>query len=213
LHMTRKKKRTTDICLNGSGFNLFFCGLFLSRCGRASRNLQRPLWTHPFIHEPDDEFQDSHSSFFHLTIPANNPGTSPPCVRTPLAKRTSKQPNKTTKTKTKAMRNRVGADDVASSTRQEGAGDGECAVCQESFPSGGGNVVPFSSACHHLFHRDCLKGWVQTRVQQDLDVTCPLCRQVNNAWIEEMAPAAETITLVVMFLGSFLVVDMESVTD
>ena len=114
------------------------------------------------------------------------------------------------------MRSQARANDVASSAVHDEASDGECVVCQENLRLDGENtsgpVVPFSSTCVHSFHRKCLEGWVRTRVRQGSDVTCPLCRQVNNAWIEEMAvgsPATETITLVVMFLGSFLVVDME----
>lgn len=74
-------------------------------------------------------------------------------------------------------------------TVQDEAGD-ECAVCHENLRSDDGNsfgpAVPFSPTCPHSFHFMCLKEWVRTRVLQGSDVTCPLCRQVNNALIEDM---------------------------
>lgn len=51
-----------------------------------------------------------------------------------------------------------------------------CTVCQEQYQVG---ETVIEMKCDHVFHQDCVQGWLSTRVPQ-----CPLCRQsisVSNA--------------------------------
>lgn len=49
--------------------------------------------------------------------------------------------------------------------------DEQCCICLESLEDNKKKVV-FSKICLHVFHRNCLKNWVQTHQE------CPLCKQV-----------------------------------
>merc|ERR1712087_250274 len=53
-----------------------------------------------------------------------------------------------------------------------------CSICLENFDTE--HPIVKTKSCKHLFHRQCLKGWLQ------VNRTCPLCRhdlgKLSSAW-------------------------------
>jgi hypothetical protein len=51
--------------------------------------------------------------------------------------------------------------------------DGVCAICLVSFQRGDIYGQSSNPSCRHIFHQDCIVGWLITKD----DGTCPCCRQ------------------------------------
>ncbi len=61
----------------------------------------------------------------------------------------------------------------------EGPGGAICTVCQEAFAKGAPVV---ELPCKHLFHKDCIRQWLQRRT------TCVVCQYELAGWAIEVAP-------------------------
>jgi len=53
----------------------------------------------------------------------------------------------------------------------------ECSICMFNFV-GMEDVVQLSCSDAHIFHVDCLLGWLETLAREMKEKTCPLCRVV-----------------------------------
>jgi len=53
----------------------------------------------------------------------------------------------------------------------------ECAICQGDFEAPCDLSVLACNACH-VYHADCLAGWINFNKAKRSEITCPLCRKV-----------------------------------
>ena len=60
--------------------------------------------------------------------------------------------------------------------------DVKCAICLES-------ILPDEKICvlecKHMYHQDCISSWVNTKLKENKETTCPICRfEIYNLQIE-----------------------------
>ena len=51
--------------------------------------------------------------------------------------------------------------------------DEDCTICLDSLSSPENNDIVVRTRCNHYFHKECLKDWIHT--DNDLNLNCPLC--------------------------------------
>jgi hypothetical protein len=95
----------------------------------------------------------------------------------------------------------------------------KCPICLEVLPNKGSKVICgdllFGCSSGHAFHVDCMIGWIKSRAQDNLDVTCPVCRAlaqrplnttipacIRQAFEPERHPSCEAKTVSMLFVLS-----------
>jgi hypothetical protein len=75
----------------------------------------------------------------------------------------------------------------------------DCVICLEPFgyEENDDNQLEVILACGHKFHNDCIQPVIVCQLQQNADITCPVCRTnvmntTHHAYIEARRPMIQT---------------------
>lgn len=68
-----------------------------------------------------------------------------------------------------------------------------CTICLDVLPKKTSKVIYgdqlFGCSSGHVFHVDCMIEWIKSRVKDNLDVTCPVCRALVQRPLNVTIPA------------------------